>query len=267
MSVQLGAGGTVLLGPDGTVATDPNCCCGECTCPEWPWYTCFDATITIGGNYYMAKCNSDCTCVEYEAVSVSGSINLTDCGDPLNGYVDGFFDLTVGGSCRANEQARFAAFLICDCTGVYGFTGWAINIVVLFPSITCCISPPDCILEGEYNCNDTFDDELPYTGYQESGIGFLPELNSYCLCCNGLFDPIDGPTGTFTGSGDLLQNYSGGPCQCPTIADCYDRILPCGCNPGADPEICPDPNPEDACDWTNVPAPGRPTASWSVTIT
>jgi hypothetical protein len=70
-------------------------------CPDWPWYSSFDATITWSGSVYVPYVTiADPVTVLYHPVNVSGTINVSDPG--LTGEATGSLDIpgddTDGGS-------------------------------------------------------------------------------------------------------------------------------------------------------------------------
>lgn len=244
--------GKVLLNIVGKVAVDEECCCG--TCPDFPFYSCLTADITLNGPMYLAVCNSSCDGPDYVAVNVSGSVSLSDCGDPIQGFADGSFDYnpsTEFGLCEATSQAGASVSYYCDSGH------WFYQVVLQIPLTLCCIAQPSGCFVSDVGCiQANYSEDCdgifpPCDGYAESMQAFTPELDNVCMCCGGSgpLGPVSSPPVSISGSLDLVQNYSSGPCQCPSIAICSDGIDPCGDNGG----------------WGT--APGRPSVSFSINVT
>ncbi len=162
-------GGLPLLGVDGKVAADPACCCGDQTCPEFPYgLSAIDLSLSYGGAPIPYN-----PCEGGDALFInspgSGSISLhAVSGDPDFLFVEGFCDTYDGsGGCTEESSCYANVSLFCDVGYLDPPRSYANPYVVgLFFRIRLCYSldcDPDPITYGVtyttydpiFNTNDT----------------------------------------------------------------------------------------------------------------
>ncbi len=228
---MLGAGGNVLLGPGGMVATDPMCCCGggnpTCPCAEGVMYPPFHNAID--DTYHSSVTNDCCTLILSYGPAVSkyarfqtltavndacgmgytGSITCVFAIDPgtcLEVAVSCSGEIDLGGECIENCSG-----IACDSECIRSScASGTTNTTTLsdpcdLPNGACCISGV-CVEEQSPHCDD--DGGFYYgdgsTCPQETCVPAAP--TGACCAFGSCFDgttesDCSGAGGTWVGAG------------------------------------------------------------------